>query len=344
MSNLDINQQTIVESKDSRIVVMATSGSGKTKLLTERVKHLINNGVHPEEIVAITFTNAAADEMKERLGPIATRAYIGTIHGYANRILLSNGIKTQNFLDDEDFDALFELVSENRECVRPVHHLLVDEFQDVTEPQYRFFMELINPQNFFYVGDPDQFIYGFAHADVGYLTNLAEDPDTTLFSLSANYRSAPSIVNFAKRFLKNVKDSFPYKIICINPNRGTLLKIYDDHFNFLLEEIKESESYNDWLILTRTNAQVFETMEFLQINKIPCDTFKKTDFSSDEILNRMKANTVKVLTAHSAKGLESENVAVYGMLLYNDDERRLAYVAATRAKNKLLWFYRKTKG
>jgi DNA helicase II / ATP-dependent DNA helicase PcrA len=64
---LDKIQQEIVESNDNNIIVVAGAGSGKTRVLTERVKRLINDGIDPCNIVVITFTNMAADEMRERL-------------------------------------------------------------------------------------------------------------------------------------------------------------------------------------------------------------------------------------------------------------------------------------
>ena len=51
----------------------------------------------------------------------------------------------------------------------------------------------------------------------------------------------------------------------------------------------------------------------------------------------MQSNRVKILTIHSAKGLQNKNVIVVGAKTYNEEERRLAYVAATRAENNLYW-------
>ena len=86
---LDTNQEQIVNSTAKNIIVSAGAGSGKTRVLTERVKHLIDIGVSPENIVCITFTNKAADEMRSRLEdvPCIGDAFIGTIHAFANRIL-----------------------------------------------------------------------------------------------------------------------------------------------------------------------------------------------------------------------------------------------------------------
>ena len=99
----------------------------------------------------------------------------------------------------------------------------------------------------------------------------------------------------------------------------------------------ENEKFGDWFILCRSNKEV-ETMCFvLKKNGIPCDTFKQGDLNNQQIQERMKADTVKVLTVHSAKGLETNKVLVYDPRLYNDEERRLYYVAATRARDVLLW-------
>lgn len=86
---LDEQQQAIVNSEAKNIVVVAGAGSGKTRVLTERVKHLLETGVMPHNIVAITFTNLAAEEMRTRLKDLdgIGDAFIGTIHSFANRLM-----------------------------------------------------------------------------------------------------------------------------------------------------------------------------------------------------------------------------------------------------------------
>jgi DNA topoisomerase-1 len=69
------------------------------------VQHLLEQGVDPKKIVMITFTNAAAEEMAERLGR-PKGLFIGTIHSYANYLLLSNGNETQDLLEEEQFDKI----------------------------------------------------------------------------------------------------------------------------------------------------------------------------------------------------------------------------------------------
>lgn len=336
---LDETQKEIVETTSDRVLVVAGSGSGKTRVVTERIKFLLDNNVNPKGIVAITFTNAAAEEMRERLGEKAKDAYIGTIHSYANKLLIKNGISTAKAIKEEDFDGFFELIEDNPQVLEPVEYLFVDEFQDINTAQYIFLMDMINADNFFAVGDDYQSIYQWRGSKPKYFFNLAKDPNCTVYFMSNNYRTGYNIVDFALGFLEPVKNKIPKNVKCLNPNHGKVIERKSLDLNYLYLAIQKDKEYGKWFIITRANSQIDEVMRFLNRNKIPCDTFKKGDLSSEQLQRKLKENTVKVLTAHSAKGLENDYVAVIGISPYSDAERRLAYVAATRAKTLLIWHY-----
>ncbi len=92
LAGLNEQQRIAVEHKDGPIMIIAGAGSGKTKVLTTRIAHLMNRGVDAFNILALTFTNKAAAEMKERvekaLGNTEARnLYIGTFHSVFARIL-----------------------------------------------------------------------------------------------------------------------------------------------------------------------------------------------------------------------------------------------------------------
>ena len=91
---LNPDQQEAVEHPSGPLLVVAGAGSGKTRVLTHRIAWLIAHGVRPSGIMAITFTNKAADEMRSRVidlvGPAATSMWVTTFHKACVRILRAN--------------------------------------------------------------------------------------------------------------------------------------------------------------------------------------------------------------------------------------------------------------
>ena len=94
IDNLNPKQKEAVLHKDGPMLVLAGAGSGKTKVLTSRIAYLIDNGVSPANILAITFTNKAAHEMKERVinlvGYDANYIQISTFHSLGLKIIKEN--------------------------------------------------------------------------------------------------------------------------------------------------------------------------------------------------------------------------------------------------------------
>src|SRR3989304_2398995 len=86
-------QKEAVEYGDGPLLIAAGAGSGKTRTLTQRLAYLIKRGVEPKRIVAITFTNKAAGEMKKRIlselgeGTSKEPPFIGTFHSFSAKIL-----------------------------------------------------------------------------------------------------------------------------------------------------------------------------------------------------------------------------------------------------------------
>lgn len=89
---LNERQKEAILHKDGPLLIIAGAGSGKTRVLTRRIAYLIAGGVSPYEILAITFTNKAASEMKERIGELTSSftskaLWVSTFHSMCNRIL-----------------------------------------------------------------------------------------------------------------------------------------------------------------------------------------------------------------------------------------------------------------
>lgn len=602
-----------------------------TRVIMERIKFLLEQGVEPQKIFAITFTNAAAAEMKERLDESAKDVFIGTIHGLANKILLRNGIDTSKEIQNENFDWLLEKVYQTEVDIPIVEHLLVDEFQDICEKEYNFFIKDLQPENWFFVGDSQQCqpagtkirlrnnifkniedvevgdsivwydqsksficgpttkswnsvekrveqvscrdfygdnlitiktengeessytpnhrtfikmnktdylhavylmcddnyrfrigkiplystnkahsnpwrdkmyqegctkiwllklfktdkearvletklsykyqipqtcwqlekvqwtqedldyiyegldtkssaeqclkefnrdikyplldketeqslhahfatnavteiyacnlmpeamsclvynpelkhrkqyeiikevnfkhidttnpikvyslkvegetyvadnivthnsIYSFKGANYRFFVNLTLRPDVTVYKLTKNYRSGSSIIDFAESFLNGMDSVYRVKNQCASSKEG-YVESSEFSVDKILNELDYDPHYGKWFILCRTNNEVENILNFLKKNNIPCDSFHRSELDREEMLKKMKEDTVKVLTIHTSKGLENNNVIVIGTRNYNEEERRISYVAATRAKDNLFWLIAK---
>ena len=92
LNDLNDAQRAAVEYIDGPSLVIAGAGSGKTRVLTYKIAYLLSQGMKPWSIMALTFTNKAAREMKERIGKLvgddlAQHLYMGTFHSIFSRIL-----------------------------------------------------------------------------------------------------------------------------------------------------------------------------------------------------------------------------------------------------------------
>ena len=334
-------QKIIITTDKPKVIVLSAAASGKTRTLVGRLKYLLDKGVDPSEIVAITFTNNAASVMYERLG-YPEGIFIGTVHSYCNYLLRGGSIDTSEILEQKQFDDLFEEIKQNPNCIKHVTHLLVDEAQDSTTQQFEFF-ELINPDNYMYIGDYRQSIYSFNGANPDYIINLSKEPDVVVYEMKQNFRNSSDILSFAKKFLYRLGPNYSDESISMR-GRGQYHSVWeiDTSPSGAIEELKRANmalntQWGDWFLLVRTNADIDLFKTLLTKEGIPCDTFKQAELTNSEIKNKIEDNTVKILTVHSAKGLENKCILSYNIRAYKDEEARLCYVSATRARDFLIW-------
>ncbi len=120
LSSLNDRQIEAVNHIDGPCLVIAGAGSGKTKVLTTRIAHLMESGISDYNILAITFTNKAAKEMRERLNVLVpdNHVFVGTFHSFGLKIIRENidalGM-TKNFtiIDSEDILSLIKRIMKN---------------------------------------------------------------------------------------------------------------------------------------------------------------------------------------------------------------------------------------
>ena len=119
LDTLNPDQYDAVVHQGGPLLVVAGAGSGKTRVLTQRIAWLIEGGVHPMRILAITFTNKAAGEMRDRVealvGPVARQMWVSTFHAACVRILRAHADllgfpKTFSIYDQSDAQRLVSYV------------------------------------------------------------------------------------------------------------------------------------------------------------------------------------------------------------------------------------------
>ena len=98
LDNLNAQQRDAVVYSGGHSLVIAGAGSGKTRVLTCKIMYLLDNGLTPDSIMALTFTNKAANEMKQRIAQLvgteaASNIWMGTFHSVFLRVLRTHAQK-----------------------------------------------------------------------------------------------------------------------------------------------------------------------------------------------------------------------------------------------------------
>ena len=161
LQNLNSNQQAAVKNIHNANLINAGAGSGKTRVLTYKIAYLLQNGISPTNVLALTFTNKAANEMKERIAKIvgynnAKHLWMGTFHSVFYRILRAEADKIgypTNFTiyDTEDSKSLLRRIIKDFNLdkdvykVNPVFSRISNAKNNLITPKnYAKIPELIN--------------------------------------------------------------------------------------------------------------------------------------------------------------------------------------------------------
>lgn len=352
MIQITEQQKQIIETQEPYVCVRSSAGTSKTFCLIERIKWLLSHGMKADQIVAITFTRNAAQEINLRLNGEQLK-FCGTIHGLAYSLLIKNGINVDYIIDEENFDELFSILKDYPDISSSynIEYLLLDEAQDSNDKEFDFIFNMLQPKQYMIFGDEKQCIYGFKGSNPKLIVELSQKPEVTTYHLAENFRNARKIHEYAKWIIEKPGLLYYDNSKLMRPFSGKKETI-DYDLDELAAIILNKDSFKDWFVLTRTNQEIEEVSKVLKQYNIPIDTFKQSELNLEELNEKMQDNTVKVLTAHAAKGLENKNVAIIGLFFptkdsnFNEEDKeklRLAYVAVTRARDYLVWVRKKRR-
>lgn len=378
---LNDEQYAGVTCKSQYTRVVAGAGSGKTRVLTYRISYLLEEmGVSPYSIIALTFTNKAAREIKERVVSICgdvSGLFLGTIHSWCARFLRFEAEyigypKNFTILDEEDqlgimkhifsdlhhlpksdpnikkclewiggkkmrgyeyedianenypdptlrdflvyykeyteilyarhsldFDDLLlktiDILEDTKNGVREryirgISHILIDEFQDINDVQFKLISLLMNKDTSLYVvGDPDQTIYTWRGANHRLIMDLEENVNyiykgakVNTIILDRNYRSTKSILNSSNKLISCNKERVKKELYSLAED-GDPIKVFDARtqreesthvVTSIIELHKQKKvSYKDIAVLYRANYLTRDLETVLGMYRIPYKIF-----------------------------------------------------------------------
>ena len=236
LDSLNEQQRAAVEYIDGPSLVIAGAGSGKTRVLTYKIVHLLRSGLEPERILALTFTNKAAREMKARILPLvgakaAHRLWMGTFHSVFLRILRVHAEKIGFPPEFTIYDA-----SDARSLVKIIIKEL--ELDDKTYKPASVAAAISNAKNALisaadYIADPD-----FRDAD-----RRARRPETgRIYSIYCARCKAAGVMDF---------DDILYYMNVLLRDYPEVAREYAEWFRFVLVDEYQDTNFAQHLIIKR---------------------------------------------------------------------------------------------
>ncbi|TVP84857.1 MAG: ATP-dependent helicase [Acholeplasmataceae bacterium] len=388
---LNEEQNKAVFSNERFLFLLAGAGSGKTRVIVERIKRLVLEGTDPTRILALTFSRKAAAEMRHRIKIDGVPVH--TFHSYClNRLehIKQQQIKVQNgknpifkkadllniakyktsvyrttkpfsfqryqgwllaeeAKDYEDLLLDFYRFQKKGIIKNSYDHVLIDEFQDTNLIQYEIVKKLIGKTtSVFAVGDPDQAIYRFRGAHAGVILDYLADLHAKVLPLTVNYRSNTSIIEAANRLIMRNQGKLRKALVADNPARREVVHVSFEQDEaeaayvsaFVSARIKHRIQPVEIAILYRNHHRSYELQQAFLEQDIAFQ-----EFEDDGVAFKQG---VQFMTIHKAKGLEFDVVIILGLeegwfpskrqnrLSEQEEERRLMFVAMTRARHELL--------
>lgn len=240
LDNLNPSQRAAVEYKDGPALVIAGAGSGKTRVLTYKIVNLLLNGFEPYRIMALTFTNKAANEMKERIKGIvgeqmASKLWMGTFHSIFLRILRIHaekiGFKSSfTIYDASDSKALLKMIIKDLGLDEKIYK------PSVIASRISYSKNaLISADQ--YISDPDNML-----AD-----KRAKRPMTgRIFKLYSERCKISGAMDF---------DDILYYMNVLLRDNPDILRHYSDFFRYILVDEYQDTNFAQHLIISRLSEE-----------------------------------------------------------------------------------------
>ncbi len=198
LNGLNASQRAAVTTIDGPLLMLAGPGSGKTRVVTHRIAYMIERGIAPRSILALTFTNKAAEEMRTRLEKLVGQSelWIGTFHGFCVRLLrrYANLVGLpHNFNIYDTDDALAAMRAAVEEAKFSLTHVSVGSL--ATRISY-YKNRLVTPETLMAEGlssDEHQVAQVYPYYQRQLLKNGAVDFDDLLMHTATLLRSSPEL-------------------------------------------------------------------------------------------------------------------------------------------------------
>ena len=312
MSNTDITpnkmQQKAIDILKGQIMLIAGPGTGKTFTIIERIKNMLNQGIAPEKILCLTFTDAAANEMKRRiendLNIISCGVQIYTYHGFCCSVI-------------DEFPEEFEIPSNYKVIPDAVSKAFIKECIDELKPKY-FRTEKNDP--YFYINTIKNRIIAIKQNRMTkeqYIQNLKENPDwesaakelkakidEKIKSGKLNYKTDAGNLESLEKKINQAKELWEFYEKYQEKMNSARYLDFNDMINLVLEKFEMNKGFLN---------QIANKFEYIMV-----DEYQDTNRSQNEIV---------FVLSHA---LKTENIFVVGddnQIIYRFQGAKLETIA-----------------
>ena len=233
----DKQNQSVTLDDTKNALILAGAGSGKTRVLTHRITYLITQkNIHIDAILAVTFTNKAANEMRERLSVLLRRPirsmWVGTFHGLAHRLLCAHPVEA-------NLSAQFQIL-DAQDQFRIIKRLMKENEIDETKYPVRKIQWFINQQK-------DE---GICPTDIDAGYNFFVKQSIKVFELYEKHCNANDLIDFAELLVRS------YELL---KNNAELLTDYQNRFqHILVDEFQDTNTIQyKWIKLLLSGKNRF---------------------------------------------------------------------------------------